>query len=521
MNLFDLFATISLDSSQYDKGIEQAETKGNKLAGALKTALTTTAKVTASAIGASATGIGALVKMSVEEYANYEQLVGGVETLFKDSADTIMDYANSAYKTAGLSANDYMETVTSFSASLLQGLAGDTEAAAQYADMAIVDMSDNANKMGTSMELIQNAYQGFAKQNYTMLDNLKLGYGGTQEEMARLINDSGVLGDTITVTAKTVNDVSFDKIIEAIHVVQTEMDITGTTSKEASSTIAGSVASMKAAWTNLITGIADENADFEQLVEEFVDTVGVTANNIIPRVEVALEGAGKLVDRLVPIIIEKVPEIIRDKLPKITSSGVNIIKSLVQGMADNSDAIADGALDTMNTLIDGIVEMLPEIIVTGTLLLGKLAVGLIEAIPDLIAKIPEIVKAIVQGFIDRGGEFLQIGKNIVSGIIDGLASAWNRITSWIGAQPLNVGGETVRVNGSHASGLDYVPYDGYVAKLHRGEMVLTRDEAIAVRNGAVGASVSVVQNIYSKAQTAADLMEEARYQQERAVYLGD
>ena len=183
--------------------------------------------------------IGALGTAAVGAYSNYEQLTGGVETLFKSSSNTVMNYANQAYKTAGMSANKYMETVTSFSASLLQGLGGDTEKAAKYANKAVVAMSDNANKMGTSMELIQYAYQGFAKQNYTMLDNLKLGYGGTASEMARLVNDSGVMGKSFKATAKNINEVSFDKIIEAISVTQDKLGITGTTAKEASTTIEG------------------------------------------------------------------------------------------------------------------------------------------------------------------------------------------------------------------------------------------------------------------------------------------
>lgn len=244
-------------------------------------------------------------KQSLSNYADYEQLTGGVETLFKDSAGIVKDYANNAFKTAGMSANDYMETVTSFSASLLQGLDGDTAKAANIADMAIKDMSDNANKMGTDMGLIQNAYQGFAKQNYTMLDNLKLGYGGTQAEMARLINDSGVLGNEIEVTAKTVNDVSFDKMIEAIHVVQDEIGITGTTAAEAADTIEGSKNAMQAAWQNLLRGLADEDADLGAMFDTFMDSAETYLNNILPRVET-------LVDRAVDFIKEKLEE----KFPK-------------------------------------------------------------------------------------------------------------------------------------------------------------------------------------------------------------
>lgn len=243
-------------------------------------------------------------KQSISNYANYEQLVGGVETLFKDSAGLVVEYAENAYKTAGMSANEYMDTVTSFSASLLQGLGGDTEKAAQVADMAIKDMSDNANKMGTDMTMIQNAYQGFAKQNFTMLDNLKLGYGGTQAEMARLINESGVLGDSMTVTAQTVKDVPFDKMIEAIHKVQDEMGITGTTSMEAADTIEGSSGSMRAAWENLLTGLADENADLDKLFDAFTQSFKAYAKNFIPRVKQLIDNvmdfAAKEIEKKAP-----------------------------------------------------------------------------------------------------------------------------------------------------------------------------------------------------------------------------
>jgi len=229
-------------------------------------------------------------KQAVSSQAEYEQLVGGVETLFKDSAKEVQHYADIAYKTAGMSANQYMETVTSFSASLLQGLNGDTAKAAKIADMAIIDMSDNANKMGTSMEMISNAYQGFAKDNYTMLDNLKLGYGGTQEEAARLINDTKVMGEAFKATAKNVKDVPFDKFLEAIHKVQENMGITGTTAKEASDTISGSVASMKSAWQNLLTGIANSQLDRKQLVKNFTDSIKTAAKNLIPTVKETIKG---------------------------------------------------------------------------------------------------------------------------------------------------------------------------------------------------------------------------------------
>lgn len=288
MNIFTLLGTIAVNNEQANKAITDTTKHAQKAKGKISQAFegigkaaVTCGKIVAVGTAAGAAAFGALFKASIGEYAEYEQLVGGIETLFKDSKRRVMDYANQAYKTAGLSANEYMSTVTSFSASLLQGLDGDTEKAAELANMAITDMSDNANKMGTSMKSIQDAYQGFAKQNYTMLDNLKLGYGGTQAEMARLINDSGVLGDAITVTAETVNQVPFNKIIEAIHVVQTEMDITGTTAKEASTTISGSFASFKATWKNLLAGLTNKDADMAALFGNFTAAGETVLKNVL------------------------------------------------------------------------------------------------------------------------------------------------------------------------------------------------------------------------------------------------
>lgn len=260
---------------------------------------------------------GALIntgKQALESYGEYEQLVGGVETLFKDSAKTVQDYAAVAYKTAGMTANEYMSTVTSFSASLLQGLGGDTAKAAKIADMAILDMSDNANKMGTSIEMIQNAYQGFAKQNFTMLDNLKLGYGGTQAEMARLVNETGVMGKKFKATAKNIKEVPFDKLIEAIHKTQEKMGITGTTAQEASKTIQGSVNSMKSAWGNLLTAIADNNADLGKSVNEFVDSAITAGENVIPRVRIIIDGVKKLVGTLISDVFPK----LKKEMPELT-----------------------------------------------------------------------------------------------------------------------------------------------------------------------------------------------------------
>lgn len=305
MNIFTLFGQIAINNQGALKAISDTSKQAKKMNDQMQQSFekigsfaVKCGKVIASGLAVGTAAIGSLAKASIGSYADYEQLIGGIETLFKESQNKVMEYANNAYKTAGLSANEYMETATSFSASLLQGLGGDTEKAAEYANKAITDMSDNANKMGTDMGLIQNAYQGFAKQNYTMLDNLKLGYGGTQEEMARLVNESGVLGAAIKVDAKTINDVSFDKIIQAIHIVQERMGIAGTTAKEASETISGSVASFKATWKNLLVGLADDDQNLNTLWENFIgsgETVIRNVGRVLPNLH---RNIGTVVERV-------------------------------------------------------------------------------------------------------------------------------------------------------------------------------------------------------------------------------
>lgn len=312
MNLLDLAVKITCD----DQASGKVEGIGSKITGALGTA----AKAGIAAIGGLVAATAGIGGVALNAYADYEQLVGGVETLFGAGGKSLEEYAASvgqsvdaargkydqliaaqnqvmtnadqAFKTAGMSANDYMETATSFSASLIQGLNGDTQAAAAATNMAITDMSDNANKMGTDIGMIRDAYQGFAKDNYDMLDNLKLGYGGTQAEMARLINDTGVMGDAFKATAKNVNEVPFDKMIEAIHQVQTEMGITGTTSKEAATTIEGSVNTMKAAWENWLTGLGDEDADMGALTDQLVSSLDTVVKNVAPRIGVIIGTLG-------------------------------------------------------------------------------------------------------------------------------------------------------------------------------------------------------------------------------------
>lgn len=438
MNLLDLFVKISVDDGDVDKGFSETSSKAETLAMKLKSGLATAAKVGTAALTVAATGVAALTKASIDQYAEYEQLVGGVDTLFKAASDKVQEYAANAYKTAGMSANEYMDTVTSFSASLLQSLGGDTEKAAQKADQAITDMADNANKMGTGMEMIQNAYQGFAKQNYTMLDNLKLGYGGTKEEMERLLADAEKLsGQKFDIS-------SYSDIVDAIHVVQTEMGITGTTATEAASTIEGSSGSAKAAWSNLITGIADENADFKTLTSNFVDSLVTAGKNIIPRISVILGGISQLVTSASTTIIPMVITTITDNLPALLQAAVALVGALGQGIIDSLPAITQAAIDilfflanalieNLPTLIDGIVQVtmtivqmltspdfLTQLIETAILLITTLAQGLIDAIPQLIAAVPLIIGNLLAAIIVELPNIIQMGIDLLFALIDGI-----------------------------------------------------------------------------------------------------
>lgn len=358
------------------------------------------AKAGIATISAASAGIGAIVKSSASAYADYEQNIGGVETLFKNNADTIVKYASEAYKTAGLSANDYMQNVTSFSASLLQGLGGDTAQAAEIANEAMVDMSDNANKMGTDISSIQNAYQGFAKQNYTMLDNLKLGYGGTQAEMARLINDSGVLGDSIKVDEKTVNSVSFDKMIEAIHKVQTDLDITGTTSKEAATTVSGSLGSVKAAWANLMAGMGDKNADLKNLIKEMVSTVKTFAKNILPVIKQALSGVTTLISELAPDIAAELPQLVSDLLPQLIEAGTQIFQALVKGISDNIGTITQAAITAITIIATALIQNAGPLVQSLATIITTIAQALPTILPGLISAIVEQIPTVIQAVLE-------------------------------------------------------------------------------------------------------------------------
>ena len=419
MNLFELFVKIGANTSEADKGIDDVGKKTSGLGEKLKTGLATVGKAAVAGVTAGVAALGTLGTKAVSAYADYEQLVGGVETLFKDSQDQVMDYANNAYKTAGLSANAYMETVTSFSASLLQSLDGDTSAAADKANLAITDMSDNANKMGTDMTSIQNAYQGFAKANYTMLDNLKLGYGGTQAEMERLLADaekiSGIKYDIS----------SYADIVDAIHVVQTEMGITGTTAEEAASTIQGSFGMVKSAWKNLVTGMADSDQDLGKLVGNFTDSVIVAGNNLIPRIQELLPRVVEATTSLVNAAGEQLPAILGTVLPSLVEGATILATGLMGALPEVLEVLADVAPTIIEVLVPAIISLLPEIVQTGIDVIVSLAQGIADALPELIPAATDAIIEIVDTLTnpENIGLLVDAALEIIVALTEGLLKA--------------------------------------------------------------------------------------------------
>lgn len=443
-------ATLSLKAGNFFANMKKAQNESNNLRSTLNNTskkiseLGDKAKVVGSAVGklgkglaiagtAAATAVGTMVAKSVSSFADYEQLTGGVDTLFKDSSAAVQKYANDAYKTAGLSANSYMETVTNFSASLISSLKGDTAKAADYANSALVDMADNANKMGTNMTDIQNAYQGFAKQNYTMLDNLKLGYGGTQAEMKRL------LGDAQKLTGQKYDISSFADITQAIHAIQTQMDITGTTAKEASTTISGSWGSLKAAFQNVLVGLTTGEDMFDQSLDALINTAVTFGQNIIPAIKGALSGVGYLIEGLAPVIGETIPPLINDLAPTLANSAVSLISSLVNGLTQNATqfseclsnmiivAVAgistvvpqllDAASKIVSNLMQGLTNSMPQIVNGAVTLIEGLVNGLVNNIPLLIMGAVQLVASLANGLIANLPRIIDAGVNLITGIV--------------------------------------------------------------------------------------------------------
>lgn len=426
LNLFELFARIILDTSDYDDNLDEASRNTESFADKLKNGLSTATKVGAAALTAAASGVAALTKSSIDQYAEYEQLVGGVDTLFKDASDTIQQYASNAYKTAGVSANTYMEQATAFSASLIQSLGGDTQAAAEYANQAIMDMSDNANKMGTDIESVQQTYQSLMRGNYAMLDNLKLGYGGTKSELERLVADAEEL------TGQALDPSKFSDVITAIHAVQENMGITGTTAKEAATTIEGSVGMMRAAWDNLLVGIANDNGDLGSLTYEFADTVETALSNILPRVKIILGGIGQVIADMGTIIAQTLPEMISTVLPSLISAGAQLLVGLVAGIISALPQLAASVPEIVSALYTSIVSAGPQLATAGTQLLSMFTSGIETGIPDLISRLPQIIEGILNFIAENLPSILDMGVQILTSLQDGII---NSISSLVSSLP--------------------------------------------------------------------------------------
>ena len=457
-----------------EKAADKSKKFYEKIGSAAGKAALEIGKISLAAVGAASAAVGALAKEAIASFGDYEQLAGGVETLFGDSADVIQGYAEEAFSTVGMSCNAYMETVTGFAASLVSSLDGDTAAAAEKANTAVSDMADNANKMGTDLQSIQNAYQGFAKQNYTMLDNLKLGYGGTKEEMERLLGEAEKIQKTKFGIDVDYDVSSFSDIVDAIHVVQTEMGISGltakqaaeavasgamteeeafdamgTTAKEASTTIQGSISTMQAAWQNLMTGIADPTQDFDKLLSDVIDSVVTVSNNLMPRIMAVLPQMATGVTQLAEGILPLIPDTLNAMLPDVID-GAN---SLIAALLDTLSAVADTAIpivtenadEIINTLLSGLISAIPslassaadlctalitaildnaDIITQGAVdIVLALAQGLTDNLDSLIPAVVNAALTITEALLDNADKLIDAGVQLIGAIAEGLAAS--------------------------------------------------------------------------------------------------
>lgn len=453
-------------------GLKSMATHAATAAKAIGGGMAKAAGVVGAGVAAAGVAVAGIVSKSVTAYADYEQLIGGVETLFGTGGKNLQEYAqsvgkttsqvakeyaslnaaekavmtnaNNAYKTAGLSANKYMETVTSFSASLIQSVGGDTQKAAALADTAITDMSDNANKMGTSMDTIIETYQSMAKGNYAMLDNLKLGYGGTKTEMQRLIKDAAKIDKSVDA-----NSMSYGNLVKAIHAVQTKMGITGTTAKEAEGTISGSLAAVKATWANLLPALVQGGGNLDQCITNLVSSVKTFAGNIMPVIQKALSGVSTLIAELAPVIVKEVPTLVQTALPALLSAatsivqglisalpsilqvvvglinnqGLNIVKSLVSTIQSNIGTLAGVAVQLISSLATFILQAAPQIIMVGLQLLLALAQGIAQQLPVLIPMAIQAIMTLVQGLIGMLPQLIQTGLQVIVSLVQGIAQS--------------------------------------------------------------------------------------------------
>lgn len=434
MNLLDLAVKITCD--------DQASGEVGKIGDGIKKTLGTAAKVGGAAVAALGTATVAIGKTAFDAYSNYEQLVGGIDTLFKASSGKMQQYAANAYQTAGVSANRYMEISTSFAAALISSLGGNTEAAADMANTAITDMSDNANKMGTSLETVQEAYQSLARGNYEMLDSLKLGYGGTKEELNRLLDDA----EKFSAAQGKVRDFSVDSysdIVEAIHIVQDEMGITGTTAEEAATTIEGSANKAKAAWDNWLAGLGNEDADMGALTDQLVQSVVTAGENIIPRF-------GQIMSNLVTTVTTYAPQVgaaIMSGISQLDFTSIgqtasDLILMLVDGIVQNLPMLASAALQIVMALDQGLIENGPQIMASLGQLLLQLANFIIQNVPNILNAAMQFFGMLVQGIA-------QNAPTIIATLVSLLGQLIAQVISWA-AQML---GQAISAGAQFLSGL--------------------------------------------------------------------
>ncbi len=438
--LFTLFAKLTLDTGEFDKNIDQSKEKGSTFGDMLK------ADLVGRGISAAVDGFKNLVgavkdftSNAVNAYGNVEQLRGGIETLFGDSAQKVMADADQAFKTAGMNAADYMETSIQSAASLINSLGGDQAKAADLMNMSITDMADNVNKMGTSMEGVQNAYRGFSRGNFTMLDNLALGFAGTKEGMQELLDK-----------AEEISGIEYDissyaDIVEAIHVVQDEMGITGTTAREASETIQGSVGAMKSAWDNLVAGIADPDANMGELVTNLVDTSKTAIGNLVPAIGRTFSGIGVAIKQIAPVLMEEAPKIFSDLAPDLAEAALAMVEYVVDMLTENAGTFLDAGIEWVTQLGEGLIEGIPafleqalpiienlsemlregagNLVDVGIEFILNLAQGIMDSLPMLLEQLPQIVINVAGVINDNAPKLIAGGIKLIQMLITGIINA--------------------------------------------------------------------------------------------------
>lgn len=469
MNLLDLVVKIGVD----DKATSKVAAIGNSIKGGLGTAAKAGAAALGAALASAATGAAALGKAALESYAQYEQLVGGVDKLFQDASPKLQEYAANAYQTAGMSANQYMEQATSFSAALINSLGGDTQKAADQADVAMRAMSDNVNTFGTSMTDVQNAFQGFSKQNFTMLDNLKLGYGGTKEEMQRLISDANEYAASIGEASDLSID-SFSDIVTAIELIQEKQHIAGTTAREAATTIEGSVNMAKAAWQNWVTELGKDNADMGKLTTQLVDSVTAAASNIVPRIAVIAGAAMAALSEQLPSAVEQIGASLSGYAPTLGESVMSLIGTVAQMameyaptallaivdaitafLTEYAPTLQQAAMTMYLAIAQALTDSGPQIMAALVVVLQSLVQVCIDNMPAMASAAHDLIWMLLQAIVDYGpailqqlllllaslivaigmavGQFFDQGVAVIQGLWDGAVGAFQAVADWFGS----------------------------------------------------------------------------------------